>query len=477
MLLKKFIICILIVLSIFSLCACNIAETNIENTINTISTDSISTTNNGTANIDATNQKEETDTTNDNDIIPVTEEHYVLSYYSFDGVRRAETETRIYYLGTTFTYKNKLNNESYKLCFDPLCDHQGNYCPSVLFRGERGIYSKLDNRIYISRGDCIFSMNFNANDIALEIEFSKYGTDITKYLTQQTQTEYDASIIGHILIHGVYDEYIFFSKSIVPDDYKLDEFNQINTYGYALYRYNIRTKELLELSKATSNMSIVALCISEYGKLYFLSNGEDGLVFYSSDLDFNGIKKYDFIPLHNKITVNTNKGLYFTETDEYKETNLGSVSSKAHLCYLDFSNDELIALTEPLDVTARKIQILYIDDQYIFYTPCNSLKISSYKDHSGRDTELSVLYHDVYMSTVDGKNTQKVFEGILSEDPREPAYDIYDLIKEGDDYVFLAMVRQDLGDETYKAVGTKARIVVRQDENNNFVIVSIEHFK
>ena len=71
------------------------------------------------------------------------------------------TDTRILDLTNVFTYYNKLDGNTYPLCFDPLCDHNSITCTQYLFSDCSAIYSKLDNRIYIGRGDCIFSMNFN----------------------------------------------------------------------------------------------------------------------------------------------------------------------------------------------------------------------------------------------------------------------------------------------------------------------------
>ena len=143
---KRIFLLSLVVFTFFILCSCDV--------ITPISTDNIETTS-GQENIETINDETKVDdnqntqlsTTSKSGDIVEQEEHYVCSFYG-KTIRKVETETRIFYFNSVFTYRNKLDDESYFLCFDPLCDHTGDTCTYNMFRNCSAIYSKLDNRIY-----------------------------------------------------------------------------------------------------------------------------------------------------------------------------------------------------------------------------------------------------------------------------------------------------------------------------------------
>ena len=189
MLFKRIFCLVLATLSIVLLCSCNINES----TSKLITDSNIEPIGSNTTNIES-NIQTEGQTTNQIDPDVKTEEHYVASFYNYNSTRKFETQTRTLYLGSAFMYHNKFDDESYFLCFDPLCDHTSPSCTYSLFMHETGIYSKLDNRIYASRGDCLYSMGFNASDVKLEIKFSDFGSDITARLSRDTTQKSNLSI-------------------------------------------------------------------------------------------------------------------------------------------------------------------------------------------------------------------------------------------------------------------------------------------
>ena len=462
---KRVFCLVLATLSIVILCSCNINESTSE-LITGHNIEPIETKESNTTNIESTIQTEG-QTTNQIDPDVKNEEHYVASFYNIKNTRKFETQTRTLYLGIAFTYHNKFDDESYFLCFDPLCDHTSPSCTYSLFKNETGIYNKLDNRIYASRGDCLYSMGFNASDVKLEIKFSDFGSDITARLSRDTTQKSNLSID----IFGIYDEYIFFTRADVPEDI---EFGQ--TYTKTFYRFNIKTKELVNLSNNADGVYPYALCISEYGKLYFRANVNDDIGFFSSDLDFKNFQRFDILPLETS-AINTNKGMYFIGIDEYTQTERGNMPSKAHVGYLDFSNEQITKISESLSVYGHynaPIKIFYFDDDYVIFSPYDAKELFKSKDYAGRETTESIIYHVLYKSTTDGKNTQVMLNGIMSSDPKDSAYDFMGVKIDGDNIIITAKVRKDAGEDTYKNTTLRAKITITLGEDGNYKILSIE---
>ena len=92
-----------------------------------------------------------------------------------------ETPTRILYtLNDTLYYYNKIEEESYVFCFDPLCHHD-NYqeCISLRFmmNGTNSVirYCAENNRFYALRGQKLFSFSFDGSDLREEYSFGEDG--------------------------------------------------------------------------------------------------------------------------------------------------------------------------------------------------------------------------------------------------------------------------------------------------------------
>ena len=92
-----------------------------------------------------------------------------------------ETPTRILYtLNDTLYYYNKIEEESYVFCFDPLCHHD-NYkeCISLRFimNGTNSVirYCEENNRFYALRGQKLFSFSFDGSDLREEYSFGEDG--------------------------------------------------------------------------------------------------------------------------------------------------------------------------------------------------------------------------------------------------------------------------------------------------------------
>ena len=102
-----------------------------------------------------------------------------FSYPALSGM--TATPTRILYtLNDTLYYYNKIEEESYVFCFDPLCHHD-NYkeCISLRFimNGTNSVirYCEENNRFYALRGQKLFSFSFDGSDLREEYSFGEDG--------------------------------------------------------------------------------------------------------------------------------------------------------------------------------------------------------------------------------------------------------------------------------------------------------------
>lgn len=462
---KRIISLFVVVLLLMPLCACSNVVSETTNIDETTELPSTKSTVNHESTIDPT--KQETSDLNNNEEIK-DNDHYMASFFGTKQPIKFETPTRTLYLGDmVFTYHSIFDNESHPLCFDPLCDHTSESCTYRIFENETGIYSKLDNRIYASRGDCLYSMAFNASDLRLEYKFSEFGTDLSKFLYKSVKTDRDNVI--SIVLMGIYDEYIYFKRADVPEDYTAGQ-----KYTFSFYRFNIKTKQIENLSEKAGNLCPSNMCISEYGKIYFLANPTStitGFVFYKSDLNFENIEQLDITPSPYN-SKNTQKGMYVVEIDEYSQD--GRVASKAHLSYFDFLTEEVTNISPILNITSNTaIQILLYDDECIFYTPYDAYELGKTLDYAGREKKVNVIYHDLYMSTNDGKTTQLIFSGIVNEKPEDKSYDIMGLKKVDNGYLITALVRT-ISENARD--GERASIYVEPDEEGLLKIVSIEYY-
>ncbi len=102
-------------------------------------------------------------------------------YYPYTSTF-AETPTRLLYVKAgTIYYYNKLTDEHFRFCFDPLCKH-GSFeeCISEKFMMAYGTmqsikYCEYDNRFYALRGEQFCSFSFDGSDLRIVHSFGEVG--------------------------------------------------------------------------------------------------------------------------------------------------------------------------------------------------------------------------------------------------------------------------------------------------------------
>ena len=192
-------------------------------------------------------------------------------------------------------YYSKADGESYPFCFNPLCRHTfQEKCTMIYFNHtncltSQVVYCEENDRIYIGRGQKIYSMSFDASDVRLECSLGENG-DLSEMM-------YNMELIRNLRCKNKYLYFIY---------------NNDLTGNEQVIRYDIETKKLKEMTSATDENIIAYEIADDY--IYFRmvrSNNESG--YFVSDLDFNN-KKLDnnpITPVLGGMTMDVYDGEYF----------------------------------------------------------------------------------------------------------------------------------------------------------------------
>ena len=192
-------------------------------------------------------------------------------------------------------YYSKVDGESYRFCFNPLCQHKfADKCPSALFWHTHSLTSQLvyceeNNRVYVARGQKIYSMSFDASDLRLECSLGENG-DIS-------ESFYDMTFIRNL---RCYKKYVYFI------------YNNDTTGNLQVVRLDTVSKKTEEMTSAETE-HIMAYEIAN-GYIYFKSVSIDNAIgYYISDFDFKNRKKVDdpINPTSLGMTMEVYDGKYF----------------------------------------------------------------------------------------------------------------------------------------------------------------------
>ena len=266
-------------------------------------------------------------------------------------------------------YYSKADGESYPFCFNPLCRHTfQEKCTMIYFNHtncltSQVVYCEENDRVYIGRGQKIYSMSFDASDVRLECSLGENGD-----LSEMT---YNTDLIRNLRCK---DKYLYFI------------YNNDLTGNEQVIRYDIETKKLKEMTSATDE-NIIAYEIAD-NYIYFRmvrSNNESG--YFVSDLDFNN-KKLDnnpITPVLGGMTMDVYDGEYFYGKDNkvgyYKHN---PITGEKTL----ISEDSIIT---------NSAMILAVHDGYVYFSPF------------AKNEAYSTYYNSVYRISDDGK-IEKVFD-------------------------------------------------------------------
>lgn len=456
---------LIIIASVFvvSSCSTNINNTNQTTFLDTtsyVATSSFETT---TSSIIETSNIE---TTSNPSITPVETSHYVFSKLDYHMPSEFETPTRWLYLDmlSQYKYTNKLDNNTYVFCFDPLCEHNTHDCLAVMFGGCSGLYSKLDNRIYMFRSDCIYSVDFNASDLKLEYAFSDKGKNL------HDGGDIDINAMGWT--PAIYDNYIFFTHNEI-----IETVNNIPKYASSFYRFDVLKKEMICLSDNQKHVNVGKFCISKDGEIFFMSNIDNNYSLFYSDLDFSFVKatNIDEIVLNSNL-YNTLDGIFLVKYDDYvfDESTNKNVATSTYLSYFDFDTKSLkkISPNYKKDGIKGAIKFLYGDENYAYYTVNDPYFVFSYQGKY-KTEEVYNTHHTIYCTSLKDLNTKIVFEGVTDKTPGAKSIMVNSISKTANNYVFVGYTMKKTPDASYNNHNyqTKLFYAIELENDGNIKII------
>ena len=259
-----------------------------------------------------------------------------------------ETPSRILLVQTgALWYYSKADGESYRFCFDPLCQHTINEnCVSLFFSlnsatKDQCVYSEKNNRFYFSRGQNIYSTSFDASDLKLEYSFGEEGLPESKIYYSRIQNM------------RMYDDYLFFCRS---DD----------TYGKnQIVRYNTKTRKAEEMTSAEDEWVIGYEIAEDY--IYFKSlNADNSITFFTTDMDFKERKIVDdpIDPTSLSTTMGIYDGKYFYKkvSDELYKINPLTGEKQSVI-----KNEEMFGNSTPVCINGDGLYFVKWDEYTVGY--------------------------------------------------------------------------------------------------------------
>lgn len=424
-------ILVLILAFTFILTSCNVLDesTNLHPNTSIDSSSTNKVAESCSSNIETTSSNIET-TQN-----PTIEE---IHYYSKTNpvkapVQMLRSKNRLYLMQFYKQYYDMYNKEVYSLCFDPLCEHNTMSCLTQKFVWiDDCVVNDYNSRIYVTRGDNIFSFTIMGSDIRLEVSFSDAGKDPNKPYIQSGNPN-----IKNLMY---FDNYIFFNYSIIDYEKSDDE----NIYSIRLlYRYDVNTKELVNLSQDNDYKDMQIKQIYDKNEIIVFLLKDDSYDFYLCDFDGNIIRKLD-----NFTGFSFFDGKYF----------YNSINTEDKTSIVKFDIDGNVTIIYEIDSI---ISFLDMYDDYIYFsiTDKSPFFVGSYEYYDMRNHEYVTCevynrHHTLCRVSTKTKKCEIIFEGLTSDDPKDISYDIMSLAIIGNDFLIAGTAYQE-NEATQHVVKTK----------------------
>ena len=405
----KRLLAALLCLAVLCVAGCGETPGNVESTDgSTVGTAGTSGDGTGTVGTNETPSSAEstTDTTGEDTPGPVTPPA-VQAWYPIDS-GMTETPARVLYLDVfQLCYYNKIDGNCYVFCFDPLCMHQNmQKCISYRFfmwmvAGQNIEYSDYNGRLYVLRGQKIYSLRSDGSDVRLECSFGERG-DWNEVVMVGETTE----SLQKMTLQGRY----LYAENIVRQD---------NRTVTTLVCYDMETGEVKTLEVGES----------ERYNDYFV--GEDCLyvAFFPSDAiekewyrmdpmltTRERIEETDFLAeAHSMRALFDGSTLCFVEYREDKNAD-GSSVDYGEIKLYDFESGEQKVLYEREAQHASSIKLLAMTEESIYFTVYDPLYLGTYMDsRTGRETVYTNDYHQIYRMDRDGGNLTMIMDDISCE--------------------------------------------------------------
>ena len=405
----KRLLAALLCLAVLCVAGCGETPGNVESTDgSTVGTAGTSGDGPGTVGTNETPSSAEStaDTTGEDIPGPVTPPA-VQAWYPIDS-GMTETPTRVLASSIRLYYYNKLDGQWYAFCFDPMCTHQGWEClayrlPQGMEHGQNIEYSDYNDRLYVLRGQKIYSLLSDGSDVRLECSFGERGDwnklptggDITEALRRMT----------------LQDRYLYADNIVYRE----------NRIVSTLICYDMETGEVRTLEVGESE---------EYGS-YFV--GEDCLyvsfynlgtlepIWYRMDPSLTTrerIEETDFLAeAYFFQSIFDGSTLCFVEEHWEYDSNGNVVDlDYGEIKLYDFESGEQKVLYEMEAQHNSTIKLLAMTEESIYFTVYDPLYLGTYMDsRTGRETVYTNDYHQIYRMDRDGGNLTIIMDNISCE--------------------------------------------------------------
>ena len=403
----KRLLAALLCLAVLCVAGCGETPGNVESTDgSTVGTAGTSDDGTGTVGTNETPSSAEStaDTTGEDTPGPVTPPA-VQAWYPIDS-GMTETPTRVLVYMSQLYYYNKLDGQFYTFCFDPLCLHQTEECLAYrlarsLVCGQNIEYSDYNGRLYVLRGQKIYSLRSDGSDVRLECSFGERG-DWNEVVMVGETTE----SLQKMTLQGRY----LYAENIVRQD---------NRTVTTLVCYDMETGEVKTLEVGES----------ERYNDYFV--GEDCLyvAFFPSDAiekewyrmdpmltTRERIEETDFFAeAHSMRALFDGRTLCFVEYREDQNAD-GSSVDYGEIKLYDFESGEQKVLYEMEAQHNSTIKLLAMTEESIYFTVYDPLYLGTYMDsRTGRETVYTNDYHQIYRMDRDGGNLTMIMDDISCE--------------------------------------------------------------
>lgn len=293
---------------------------------------------------------------------PMGEEISVATIYNQHD-RICETPTRLIYISNAgqIMYYNKLDGGIYPLCFDPVCKHSDDCISRKINSFIPVRYYEEENRLYVFYKDSLFSMSFDASDVRIEYSIG-LGDDAPWYIFE-----------GLELYHG----HAYFAMQDL----------EAETYG--LYRLNLKTKKLENLTKNTNLADINKFKVGEDGMLYLWAKEENfGYEFYRADLDLRNVEKLPYMDWNSYFIGNT---IYAAETEYIAGLRYLLKGVYAH----NMKTGEITPIFE-LNQEGEGLRIMAMTDRYLYYQINDRIVIGQKKTGMGNIYDVNSKGYNIY---------------------------------------------------------------------------------
>ena len=331
----------------------------------------------------------------------------VQAWYPIDS-GMTETPTRALVHMSELYYYNKLDGQFYTFCFDPLCTHQTVEC--LAYRLARSLvvrqnieHSDYNGRLYVLRGQKIYSLRSDGSDVRLECSFGERG-DWNEVVMVGETTE----SLQKMTLQGRY----LYAENIVRQD---------NRTVKTLVCYDMETGEVKTLEVGESedygNYFVGEDCL--YVSFYPLDSIEQEWYRMDSTLTTRErMEETDFLegayPFRSICDGST---LCFVEEHWEYDSNGNVVDlDYGEIKLYDFESGEQKVLYEMEAQHASSIKLLAMTEESIYFTVYDPLYLGTYMDsRTGRETVYTNDYHQIYRMDRDGGNLTMIMDDISCE--------------------------------------------------------------